>query len=78
MSNTTNQPAPPRGHGETMSGLAKLGIAVVTFIIVGMVGAMVQTVSTVTGLQPQIEQMQRTQEQHDQWIADWPLSLIHI
>jgi hypothetical protein len=52
--------------------MAKLLVGIVTVIVIGWATSITRTVSTVTGLEPQIEQIQVTQERNSKWIAEWP------
>jgi hypothetical protein len=54
------------------STTTKIVVALITFIIIGWATAITRSVSTVTGLEPQIVQLQKTQDQQGQWISDWP------
>lgn len=54
------------------SGLTKwLGVAGAA-LVAGLVGAVANSVSAVNRLEPQIVQMQETQQQHTEWIREWP------
>lgn len=52
--------------------VTKLLGALLTAGVIAWAASITATVSKVTGLEPQIEQIQRDVGQHDDWIARWP------
>lgn len=61
-----------KGVYQLSADLNKIVLSLLGALVLGWAGLITATVWTVTGLVPQIEQIQIVQERNSQWIADWP------
>jgi len=71
---TTTEPGKttPKVHHQQDTTLNKIMMALLTAGVLAWGASITNTVNKVTGLEPQIEQLQRNDRQQSEWISTWP------